>query len=60
MLLVTRKAAGGFTLVRFSTSTTDVWIEPTSTGRLRHYHLAGATPGSSDLSGEFDRLGFLP
>ncbi len=48
------------TLVRFSTSAIDVWIEQVSTGALRHYRLAGAAPGSSALDGRFDRLGFLP
>ena len=48
------------TLVRFSTSTIDVWITQTATGVERHYRLDGASPGSSDLSGIFDRKGFLP
>lgn len=48
------------TLVRFSTSTIDVWLEQIATGVERHYRLDGASPGSSDLSGRFDRLGFLP
>jgi len=48
------------TLVRFSTSTLDVWIQQEATGVERHYHLEGATPGSSDLSGLFDRNGFMP
>jgi len=48
------------TLVRFSTSTIDVWITQTATDIERHYHLDGASPGSTDLSGLFDREGFLP
>ena len=48
------------TLVRFSTSTIDVWITQDSTGVERHYRLEGASPGSSDLSGLFDRGGFEP
>lgn len=48
------------TLVRFSTSEIDVWIEQAPTGFLRHYRLAGAFPGSSELEGRFDRLGFRP
>ena len=48
------------TLVRFSTSTIDVWITQTSTGIERHYRLEGASPSSSDLSGLFDRGGFTP
>lgn len=48
------------TVVRFSTSTIEVWLEQLSTGVLRHYRLAGAEPGSSELDGLFDRHGFLP
>ena len=48
------------TIVRFTTSTVEVWIEQLSTGALRYYRLAGATPGSSDLTGGFDRMGFMP
>ena len=48
------------TLVRFSTSTIEVWIERLGTGELRHYRLEGAGPASSDLDGLFDRHGFLP
>ncbi len=46
------------TLVRFTTSTVEVWIEQLSTGELRYYRLPGASPGSSDLSGLFDRTAF--
>ena len=46
------------TLVRFSTSTIEVWIEQESSGLLRYYRLEGATPGSSSLDGLFDREGF--
>lgn len=48
------------TLVKFSTSRVQVWIEQISTGTVRYYDLAGATPGSSDLPGLFDREGFQP
>ncbi len=48
------------TLVKFSTSPIDVWIEQTATGVQKHYHLDGATPGSDDLTGIFDRMGFQP
>lgn len=48
------------TLVKFSTSQIDVWIEQTATSVMRHYTLEGASPGSDDLSGMFDRTGFLP
>jgi len=48
------------TLVRFTTSTVEVWVEQIATGEIRHYRLEGATPGSSDLTGLFDRDGFEP
>ncbi|MGD2115510.1 MAG: PQQ-dependent sugar dehydrogenase [Acidobacteriota bacterium] len=48
------------TLVRFTTSTVEVWIEQLATGETRHYLLAGAVPGSSELEGLFDRDGFEP
>jgi len=48
------------TIVRFTTSTVEVWIEQTATGTLRYYHLDGAEPGSDDLTGGFDRMGFMP
>ena len=48
------------TLVRFTTSSVEVWIEQLATGDTRHYVLEGAVPGSSDLDGLFDRDGFEP
>jgi len=48
------------TLVKFTTSTVDVWLRQVATGALQHYRLDGATPGSSELNGLFDREGFLP
>ncbi len=48
------------TLVKLSTSETEVWIEQLATGRLRYYDLAGARPGIDELPGLFDRFGFLP
>ena len=48
------------TLVRFSTSRVEVWIEQLSTGASRYYRLDGASPGSDELPGRFDRDGFLP
>lgn len=48
------------TLVRFSTSRIEVWIEQTATLITRHYVLDGAAPGSSELPGRFDRNGFPP
>lgn len=47
-------------LVKFSTSTVEVWVQQTSTGVVKYYELAGATPGSSELPGLFDRDGFDP
>jgi len=48
------------TLVKFSTSKIEIWIQQLSTGLINYYLLEGASPGSSDLPGEFDREGFLP
>jgi len=48
------------TLVRFSTSMIDVWIEQVATGLTRYYRLDGVSPGESDLTGLFDRRGFTP
>jgi len=48
------------TLLKASTSRFDVWIEQFSTGARKHYVLDGASPGSSDLPGLFDRTGFQP
>jgi len=48
------------TLVKFSTSTVEVWIEQTATGVTRYYKLEGASPGNDVLPGLFDRKGFLP
>lgn len=46
--------------MRFTTSTVEVWIEQLGSGDLQHYVLDGAAPGSSELTGFFDRLGFDP
>jgi len=48
------------TLVKFSTSTLEVWITQVSTGITKYYMLEGAAPGTDDLPGYFDRTGFLP
>ena len=48
------------TLVKFSTSRIEVWIQQLSTGELRYYELRGASPGFDELPGLFDRFGFLP
>lgn len=48
------------TLVKFSTSQVDVWIEQLSTSVMKHYVLAGAAPGVDELPGLFDREGFMP
>jgi hypothetical protein len=47
-------------VVKFSTSQIEVWIDQLATGLINYYLLDGATPGSSDLSGFFDRFGFGP
>jgi MYXO-CTERM domain-containing protein len=48
------------TLVKFSTSTIEIWIEQAATGQVRYYRLEGAAPGLDELPGLFDRTGFLP
>ncbi len=48
------------TLVKLSTSTIEVWIEQTATGKVRYYRLEGARPGHDELPGLFDRHGFEP
>jgi hypothetical protein len=49
------------TLVTFSTSTIEVWIERVSTGTVRYYRLEGVGPNSdAGLDGLIDREGFLP
>jgi hypothetical protein len=46
------------TIVKFTTSTVEVWIERISTQEIQYYGLEGSTPGSSELPGLFDRTGF--
>ncbi len=48
------------TLVKFTTSTVEVWIRQTATDVVRYYRLEGASPGTDELPGLFDRTGFLP
>jgi hypothetical protein len=48
------------TIVKFTTSRVDVWVYQISTGKVRHYRLAGAAPGTDELPGLFDRNGFDP
>ena len=50
------------TLVKFSTSRVEVWIEQLSSGELRYYDLAAVTPGAEYLAldGLADKLGFEP
>ncbi|HEX5757989.1 MAG TPA: hypothetical protein VF121_02240 [Thermoanaerobaculia bacterium] len=48
------------TIVKFTTSQVEVWIEQVQTGSIRYYVLSGANPSSSELPGFFDRTGFLP
>jgi ELWxxDGT repeat protein len=48
------------TLVKFSTSTVEVWVRQDSSGEVRYYLLEGARPGFDELPGLFDRVGFAP
>jgi len=48
------------TLVKFTTSEVEVWIEQLSTGAVKYYRLEGARPGFDELPGLFDREGFEP
>ncbi len=48
------------TLVKFTTSQVEVWIEQIASGELRYYDLPGARPGVDELPGLFDRNGFVP
>jgi hypothetical protein len=48
------------TLVKFTTSQVEVWVQQIKTGIVRYYLLPGAGPSSSDLPGLFDRFGFRP
>ncbi len=48
------------TIVKFTTSTLEVWIEQVSTGETKYYRIEGAAPGKDDLTGLFDRAGFAP
>jgi len=48
------------TLVKFTTSQVEVWIEQRGSGVLRYYSLPGAGPGFDELPGLFDREGFVP
>lgn len=48
------------TLVKFTTSEVEVWIEQLASGQVRYYRLAGASPGVDELPGLFDRGGFDP
>ena len=47
-------------IVKFSTSQIEVWAEQLSSGIVNYYVLDGATPGSDELTGFFDRTGFTP
>ncbi len=46
------------TLTKQTPSMVEVWVERMSTGEVRYYLLDGSSPGSSDLPGRFDRVGF--
>ena len=48
------------TVVKFTTSTVEVWVEQVSTGDEKYYRIEGAAPGKDDLTGLFDRDGFAP
>jgi len=48
------------TMVKFTTSQVEVWIEQISTGQRQYYLLDGASPGFDELPGLFDREGFSP
>ncbi len=48
------------TIVKFTTSQVEVWIEQTATNTSRYYRLAPARPGVDELPGLFDRDGFPP
>ncbi len=48
------------TLVRFTTSTAEVWIEQLKTGTVRYYRMEAPGRDSEQLDGFFDRTGFLP
>lgn len=48
------------TIVKFTTSQVEVWVQQIRTGIVRYYLLPGAGPSSSDLPGLFDRFGFRP
>ncbi len=48
------------TLVRFTTSTAEVWIEQLRTGTVRYYRMEAPSRDSEQLDGFFDRTGFLP
>lgn len=48
------------TLVKFTTSQVEVWIEQVATGEVEYYLLEGARPGFDELPGLFDREGFEP
>jgi hypothetical protein len=48
------------TLVKFTTSQVEVWIEQVATGEVEYYVLEEARPGFDELPGLFDREGFEP
>ena len=48
------------TLVKFTTSEITIQIHQISKNITKTYVLDGASPGSSELEGLFDRMGFLP
>jgi hypothetical protein len=47
-------------VTRFTPSLVEVWIEQVSTGDSRYYALGATAADSGDLTGLFDRDGFVP
>jgi hypothetical protein len=48
------------TIVRFTVSEVEVWVQKINTGQTNYYHLGAVPTDSDELVGFVDRLGFLP
>jgi hypothetical protein len=48
------------TIVRFTVSAVEVWVQKINTGQINYYHLGAASPDRDELRGTVDRTGFLP
>ncbi|HKH49719.1 MAG TPA: LamG domain-containing protein [Thermoanaerobaculia bacterium] len=48
------------TIVRFTISQVEVWVEQTDTGLINYYLLDAVPADSDELNGLVDRLGYLP